>query len=356
MTTPKVTDFPRRAAPDPDAPEAEKEPIERRTRFYVEAAAEFLAEEDPPEVFVVNELVPAQTLVLLHGEPRTRKSWAALELAIAAATGTPAFGLARFAVPAPVPVLYSSQEDGRRPVRARVRRFLRGRDLTTPPAGLHFSVHGGINLDNEAWQEALLHDTARLGIRLLVLDPIRRYSPNVDKGPAEVRTVTAFLRRLAVQSECSVVIVHHDVKPGREREDTRRRSHKASGGDWFAASECPIAAEPAGRNRTLLVPEDFKFGEDPAAFSFSIEEDEAKTYARLTAEAVESRDVAVLGLHERILEHLRHNPGSAGNAIAKGIHAGKGGVLEALERLSAAGKVDSVQEKRKTSWFIREEA
>jgi hypothetical protein len=53
---------------------------------YIEFAPRFLAVEDPPVRYLVNELLPEQVLCLMHGEPRTRKSWAALEIAIALAT------------------------------------------------------------------------------------------------------------------------------------------------------------------------------------------------------------------------------------------------------------------------------
>jgi hypothetical protein len=336
-----------------DRPDAEREP-RAELHGYIESGAEFLAGEDAPESFIVGELIPAGRTILAHGEPRTRKSWWAVELALAAATGTPAFGLARFTAPAAVPVLYSSQEDGRRDVRGRVRRFLAGRRLQAVPPGLFLSVHAGIDLESSEWQEALVRDISARGIRLVIFDPIRRFSPNVDKGPAEVRAVTSFLRDLAVKTGAAVLVIHHDVKPGRE-EDNRRRGHKASGGDWFASSDCPIHLEPAGRNRTLVVPEDFKHGSDPASFTFGIEEDEGKTWARLVAEDVSAENVGTVALHERILEFLRHNPGSTGNAVCRGARGAKAAILEALKTLAEAGRVDSVQDKRAVRWLVRSE-
>jgi len=336
---------------DPDRPHAEKEKTDG-PRFYIESGPAFLAETDPEEEHIIRELVPAGRTILKHGEPRARKSWAAIETAVAAATGTLAFGLERFAVPAAVPVLYSSQEDGRRDVRARLCRILAGRGLTTAPAELFLSVHAGINLESPEWQDTLMRDVQALGIRYVIFDPARRFSPNADKGPAEVREVTGFMRRLAVETGAAVETVHHDVKPGREA-DTRRRGHKASGGDWFAASDCPIHLEPAGRDRTLVVPEDFTFGADPASFSFRIEEDEAKTWARLVAEDVAAEEVGAIALHERVLDFLRNNPGSTGNAVARGVRGGKEAILGALRAMSEGNQIDSVEERRGVKWFVR---
>ena len=63
---------------------------------YLEPIAVFLAEEDKPVSVVFPDLLPCGVIMLLHGEPRARKSLAAFELALAAATGTAPFGLARF--------------------------------------------------------------------------------------------------------------------------------------------------------------------------------------------------------------------------------------------------------------------
>lgn len=321
-------------------------------RYYLEDGDAFLSEIDSPEEFVVGELAPAGRTLLWHGEPRTRKSWAAMELVVAAVTGTPAFALDRFSVPAAVPALCAIQEDGRRDSRERFKRMLASRGLKTVPAELFVSVHGGINLESGEWQDRLVKDVHARGIRLVVFDPIRRFSPNVDKGPAEVRNVTAFLRRLAVETGAAVLVIHHDVKPGRE-EDNRRRGHKASGGDWFASSDCPVHLEPAGRDRTLVVPEDFKHGTDPASFAFRIQEDEARTWARVTAENVMAEEVGALALHERVLEFLRHNPGSSGSAVARGIRGAKGAILDALKALDERGLVDSIEDKRGMKWFVR---
>lgn len=319
---------------------------------YLETAAEFCAEVDPPQVHIIGELVPMGVTVLMHGEPRTRKSWAAMELAIAAATGTPAFGQERFAAPLAVPTFYGSQEDGRRDFRSRLWRCLRARDQATPPPTLFLSVHANINLESQAWQAAIVRDFKARGIKLAVFDPIRRFSPNVDKGPSEVRAVTGFLRQLTVETGCTTITVHHDVKPGQEA-DTRRRGHKASGGDWFAASDCPIHLEAAGRDRTLVVPEDYKHGTDPASFAFRIEEDEGKTWARVASEDVAAEDVGSLALHGRILDFLGANPGATGRSVVNGVRARREAVMDALAALGKADKVDSVKAGRSFQWFIK---
>lgn len=327
--------------------------VESGPRPWLISAGEFLAVPDAPLHYVVGELVPAGCLSLWHGEPRVRKSWAALELVIAATTGTPAFGLERFAVAEAAPALYCSQEDSAPRVRERLRRLLAGRSVTGAPEGLHVSVHAGIDLEAVEWQEAMLRDVGARRVRLVALDPIRRFSPNVDKGPAEVWAVTGFLRRLAAETGAAVVVAHHDVKPPRDGKDTRRRAHRASGGDWFAASDCPVSLEAAG-SVTAVYPEDFKHGQDPRPFRFRIAETDCNGL-RLVGEDLEhGTNAQDLALEERILDFLRDHPGSSGRKVEQ---AGKGtsnaAVREALESLLTEGKVDRTEGPRRSwQWFV----
>jgi len=254
-----------------DDPERDAIMQERRPDpdSWMKCGPTFLSSIDPPIDYLISELLPAGVIALIHGEPRTLKTWGALDIALAAATGTPAFGLDRFSVLQSIRVLYSSQEDSAHLVRQRANALLRGRGIVCPE-GLMFAVHAGINLESAQWQETLITDVQRHGVRLVILDPIRRYSINVDKGPAEVRALTAYLRRLCVETGATVLLVHHDVKPPATSTDNRRRGHRASGGDWFAAAECPISFEIAGESQTVAYPESYKLSSDPDPFTFQL--------------------------------------------------------------------------------------
>jgi AAA domain-containing protein len=324
---------------------------------YMEPGPTFLSVEDPPIQYLVDELLPESTIALLHGDPRTRKSWAALEIAIALATGTPAFGLDRFLVSRRVPVLYCSQEDSKPVVRKRAQALLRGRGFEELPDTITFSIHRGINIDSQLWQETLLRDVSRRGFRLLVFDPIRRFSVNADKGPAEVLAVTTFLRQLVIETGASIALTHHDTKPPSNGADARKRSHKASGGDWFASSECPIAFENAGDACSVVYPESYKLSADPAPFTFRLQTDhhQQPTVAQLIGETTTAQEVTDIGAQEKVLNYLSGHKGASGSAIAKGAHINKQSTLIALKQLEESGKVDCSKtgmNGRATTWFL----
>jgi hypothetical protein len=129
---------------------------------YIETAAAFIAEDDPPVPFLIPKLLPIGMVMLIHGEPRARKSLAALEIALAAATGTAAFGLDRFTPVEPVTVLYIQEEDPRPLTRLRLRALITARCAVCPDT-LHIVTRRGVNLDDPVWAGQLTADLQRLG-------------------------------------------------------------------------------------------------------------------------------------------------------------------------------------------------
>src|SRR5262249_8137292 len=151
--------------------------------------------------------------------------------------------------------------------RTRLRAMVHTRCGAKIPQTLHVAVRRGVNLDDPAWTERLIADLLRLGASVLVLDAARRPSPQAHRGPGQVRELIAVLRHIVTTAGVAIIVVHHDVKPPMNGQDQRRRSQRASGGDWFAASECPVHVERLNGRESLLFPEDYKFGADPAPFT-----------------------------------------------------------------------------------------
>jgi AAA domain-containing protein len=315
---------------------------------YLEPLAAFLSHEDPPMPWIFPELLPAGVLMLMHGEPRARKSLAALELALAAATGTTPFGLDRFAPTEPMPVLYVQEEDSRSLTRPRLRAMVAARCGVTCPDTMHVAVRRGINLDDPAWGQRLAADCERLGIKLLVLDAARRLSGKTDEGPSKVRELIGVLRAIVTATGVTIVIVHHDVKPPQNGQDQRRRSQRASGGDWFAACECPVHVEKIGARESLVFPEDYKHTADPAPFTFTCEM-AAGLITRLVGTDSTTEQAERAGVRGKLIDWLIANEGATKTAMKKA-GLGRWETLEsAIEVLEKEGKVDSTPGTRKGS-------
>jgi hypothetical protein len=319
---------------------------------FVESVAQFLDEADPLQQVIFPELLPCGVTLLLHGDPRARKSLVALELALAAATGTAPFGLARFSPPEPVPTLYVQEEDPRALTRRRLRALVQARCGDARPPRLHVAVRRGVNLDDPQWVARLIEELTRLEVRLLALDPARRLSAKTDEGPQKVREITGTLRRIVTEAGVTIVIVHHDVKPLRGEDDARRRGHRASGGDWFAACECPVHVERVNESESLVYPQDYKFSADPAPFTLRCVIRDGLVVQLVGTDST-TDDAETAGARGRLLDWLRTH-GPAAKTTLKKAGFGWASLTPLLESLMRAGLVDATpgRAKNATLYFV----
>lgn len=316
---------------------------------YLDPIATFLDEDDAPARMIFPEFLPYGVLLLLHGEPRARKSLVAFELALAAATGTAPFGLARLAPAEPVHVVYVQEEDPRPLTRVRLRALVATRcGGDGPPTRLQVAVRRGIDLDDPAWVDRLVADLTKHETRLLVLDAARRLSAKTDEGPSKVRELVAVLRRIILSTGVAIVIVHHDTKPPQAGQDQRRRSQRASGGDWFAACECPVHVEKLGPRESLVFPEDYKFIGDPSPFTFTCEII-GGLITRLVGRDTTTEQAERAGLRGKVFDWLRLNGPASKTAMQKAGIARWETLEPVLEALLKEGKIDVAPGRQKGS-------
>ena len=170
-------------------------------------AADLMREDLPPVRWAVPGILP-EGLSLLAGKPKLGKSWLALGLAVAKASGGVALGKI------PVDrgeVLYLALEDNRRRLQNRLRKVLDGNQ---PPEGLHIATEWA-RVD-EGGAEALddwlsVHPDAGL----VVVDILKVVRPSVsgNRGiyDADYEALQS-MQRLAGQHGVSVLVVHHTRK------------------------------------------------------------------------------------------------------------------------------------------------
>ncbi len=300
---------------------------------------------------VIPGLIPGSGITMIHGQPRSLKTWIALELARAAATGTDAFDLGRFALPAPIVTWYVTEEDPEIEVDVRFGALLGQAALDT----LHLSVHRDLQLDQPERQSQMIGYALEHAIRVTFIDPIRASSDAVDQGPREIRPLAAFLRRYMRETGSVVVLNHHDTKPMAGKPDDRAKPQRASGGGIFSIADAPIHAELVGPGkRTLISPSHYKFAEAPEPFIVSLETDDPKrpTVARLRGESTTAAEASQLAMHEKIADYLRQHPGSSGSKVAKGVHGNKEWTLEALEAMANQGRATFTRKGQAQLWCL----
>src|SRR5262245_62163033 len=261
----------------------------------------------PPPKILVNDLAFEDTITMAHGQPRDGKSLAELEIALAASTGTCAFGLERFFVPEAIPVCYLTEEDSERWVWQRLQALKAGRCTADFPSNFHLAVRRGIDIDDTEWQRRLIAAAKHYGFKFMTFDPLRAFTKGSDQGPIELKPVVQFVRRFVSETKCAVRFVHHDTKQLAKGQDSRSPAQRASGGGIYSIADCPLSFQRKDKTQTLVTPNGYKFMEDPSPFVIHLVKN-INGSITLRGDSVES-DNWDSEERQRLLEAIKTDPG-----------------------------------------------
>lgn len=158
--------------------------------------------------WLVDSLWADQAVGFIGGHPKAGKTWLALELAVAVASGGPCLG--RYPVRHKGHVLLYAAEDTASAIKQRVCAIARARgidDISLLAIGL--ITEDNLRLDNDEHQQRLAATIDKLRPRMLVLDPLVRLHRSDENSAADVSFLLHYLRQLQRQSAAAVVLVHH---------------------------------------------------------------------------------------------------------------------------------------------------
>jgi RecA-family ATPase len=167
---------------------------------------------DRPEQqrWLVTDLWADDAVGIIGGEPKCCKSFLALDIAVAVATGTPC--LRRFPVPRPGRVLLYPAEDALHIVRRRLDGICAAAACQLAELDVQVITVANLRLDLPADRARLAETIAQLRPRLLVLDPFVRLHRIDENASGEVAPLLAFLRDLQRRYALAIIVVHHARK------------------------------------------------------------------------------------------------------------------------------------------------
>lgn len=160
--------------------------------------------------WLIEGLWSAEAVGILGGEPKCCKSFLALDMAVAVASGTPC--LRRFPTIRRGRVLLFAAEDSPSVVRQRLSGIAASVGSSLDALDIHVIVAPVLRLDVELDQRRLEETVAALRPMLLVLDPFVRLHRIDENVSAEVAPLLDFLRGLQRRHHVAVVLVHHARK------------------------------------------------------------------------------------------------------------------------------------------------
>jgi len=179
--------------------------------------AHALPERPEDRRWLIEDLWGDQAVGIVGGEPKSGKSFLALDMAVAVAAGVPC--LRRFRVPRAGRVLLFAAEDPLPIVRARLTGICRAAGVQLADLDVQVITAPSLRLDLAADQERLAATVATLRPALLILDPFVRLHRRDENASADVAPLLAYLRDLQRRDAVAVVVVHHARKgAGRVRE------------------------------------------------------------------------------------------------------------------------------------------
>jgi hypothetical protein len=160
--------------------------------------------------WLIEGLWSAEAVGILGGEPKCCKSFLALDMAVAVASGAPC--LRRFPTVQRGRVLLFAAEDSPAVVRQRLTGIAAAVGSPLDALDIHVIVAPVLRLDVELDQRRLEETVAALRPMLLVLDPFVRLHRIDENVSAEVAPLLDFLRGLQRRYRVAVVLVHHARK------------------------------------------------------------------------------------------------------------------------------------------------
>jgi biotin operon repressor/archaellum biogenesis ATPase FlaH len=174
------------------------------------AATDLIAMSFPEQMWVVPNLLP-EGLAILAGKPKTGKSWLALNLALAAASGGQFFNSELAAVK----VAYLCLEDSERRLKKRLESCTACTEGFQPSDNLKFFVEWPRLKDGGLERiEDLIED----GYKLVIIDTFQHIRNDGGSYATDYKALTD-LKKLADTHKATILVLHHQRKTGGEVTD-----------------------------------------------------------------------------------------------------------------------------------------
>ncbi len=299
-----------------------------------------LPDTDPTQTWLVEGVWPNQAVGVLGGPPKSMKTWTALGLVLAVASGTRFLGTYA-AIRGRV--LIFPAEDGDAILKGRLLALCRSMDLKLEDLDLRIIRTARLNLCDPFQYEAFARLVAEEKPSLLVLDPfVRIFSGNEDDS-AQVSRVLGLLRKLQREVGTSILLVHHFKKSG----SGTGGAYLRGSGDIHAWGDTNLFIRRSGPSRSSLHIE-HRGHATPDPFSIELSGD---PLCLRRGEVQDELEVQGASVRDRILEVLAEHAEGLGRGHLREIIRIKNERLgETLDILAAEGVIE--QKDRK--WTLKD--
>jgi len=308
----------------------------------------------PPKTgWLVENIWPQGARGWIAGEAKIGKSWLALELAVAVASGLPF--LDKYGVANKGRVWYLTEESTKRSIYNRVRMLLLAKNQSPDILRnqLGFVVRERVKLTDPRWRARLLTTLERERPVIVFIDPLRRYHDGDENDSTELQPVLDAAAELQEHGP-AIVIIHHSRKTSEANADARAGQKLRGSSDLHAWGDAAMYCVGAGKN-AFEVEVELKDEESPPNFVVGIEYGDPEEVdiggervemkpARMHVRGEQNREqVAIREMADNALAFLRTQTKRLSvTAIKQNVSGKQANMKPALELLEEEKKADRI--------------
>jgi hypothetical protein len=282
--------------------------------------------------WLIDQLWTVQAVGIIGGNPKCNKTWLALEMAVAVASGCAC--LDRFAVPSAGPVLLYAAEDSAADLRLRLESLAHHHAIPLACLDIRIIAVDSLRLDRTADQERLAATLLLHRPALLILDPLVRLHAIDENAAGEIAALLGYLRALQRQSGSAIALTHHAGKKGAAHGGAGYSLRGSS--DLYAWVDSFLYLRQHHGQLTLSAEHRSASGAGP--FALELADGEARPYLRLVPQASESATLDPLPDQIRALLGQSCEPRTA-ESMRSCLQVRNQRLVECLRQLCDQGKV-----------------
>jgi hypothetical protein len=162
---------------------------------------------NPDMNWYVKGYIPEKSIVMWAGKRASFKSWSAMQLAIALASGKALFN--KFET-SKVSVLYIDEENGIETLKERISKIKRGMGITEDLDNLGYVSFEGIKIERIEWKNMVKDFLSKHTPCVIIVDSFRRIISAEENDATEVNKVfTECFRPIAQEFDATWILIHH---------------------------------------------------------------------------------------------------------------------------------------------------
>lgn len=198
------------------------------TEFKVQGSKDFIGEKDLKIDWLIEGLIPSETLTLLHGYSGLGKSWLTLSLAIEVGKPIGKEGLWLNRGAKKGRVLYLDEESHPKLLKYRYKKLLKGQGLTAEEVDISFMTMQGFKLDQRASVDALKGLLVELQPSLVIMDPFLALHTLNENSSSDMGKLRAIFKEIIHDCHVAFVVIDHENRPGLAEKTAAQRLRGSS--------------------------------------------------------------------------------------------------------------------------------